>query len=143
MITYKTECKIQQSFLYLAFLSLKFIETVLVTFLDTIPIAHAISSHTIFKLSTICFICLLFSQKQVLWFKLWYVSLFNFWFELHVALWNLHLKSDEICFINNFASFLFVIILNTLTFTSFALQGKHIFADKSSTELQPPLHFLN
>ena len=37
-------------------------------------------------------------------------------------------------------SFIFVIILNTLTFKLFALFGKHIFQDKSSIESQLSLH---
>ena len=38
------------------------------------------------------------------------------------------------------ASFLFVIMLNTLTFMSSALFKTHIFVDKSSAELQLPQH---
>ena len=53
---------------------------------------------------------------------------------------NFHLQSHEICLITIFVSFLFVIILNTLTFVSFVLLGTHIFMENSSTELQLLLH---
>ena len=53
---------------------------------------------------------------------------------------NLHLQSHETCFIIVLASFLFVIMLNTLTFMSSALFKTHIFVDKSLAELQLPQH---
>ena len=51
---------------------------------------------------------------------------FHFLFELRVVLLNLHLQLHEICFTNVFVSFILVIILNTLTFTSFVLLGTQI-----------------
>ena len=48
-----------------------------------------------------------------------HVLLFHFGFELRVVLFNLHLQSHEIRFIIVFDSFLFVIIVNSLTFMSF------------------------
>ena len=53
---------------------------------------------------------------------------------------NLHLQSHEIGFINVLASFVVVIILNTLTFTSFVLLGTHTFVENSSTALELPLY---
>ena len=50
------------------------------------------------------------------------------------------MQSHDICFTIVLASFLFFIILSTLTFASFILLGTHIFPDKQSTEIQPPLH---
>ena len=51
---------------------------------------------------------------------------------------NLHLQSHEICFVTVFASFLFVIIFNSLTITSFAFfYGTYTFGDKI---LQLPSH---
>ena len=77
---------------------------------------------------------LLLSQIHVLGFQLqsflhawyflhshWRLSLFHFWFELHVALSNFHLQLDEKCFTNTFAAIIFVIILNKSTFTYFSL----------------------
>ena len=58
-------------------------------------------------------------------------------FELHVVLLNLHLQSHEICSAVVLVSFLFVIILNALTFMSFISFGTHIFGDKT---LQISLH---
>ena len=53
---------------------------------------------------------------------------------------NLHLQSHEIVFLNVLASFVLVVRLNNLTFTSFVLLGTHIFEENSSTELELPLH---
>ena len=77
---------------------------------------------------------LLLSQIHVLGFQLqsflhawyflqshWHLSLFHFWFELHVSLSNFHLQLDERDFTNTFASIIFVIILNKSTFTYFVL----------------------
>ena len=50
---------------------------------------------------------------------------------------NLHLQSHGICSINILASFIHVIIFNTLTFMTF-LMGTHIL---SSTALQLLIHF--
>ena len=55
-----------------------------------------------------------------------HLSSFHFLFELRVVLLNLHLQLHEICFTNVFVSFILVIILNTLTFTSFVLLGTQI-----------------
>ena len=58
--------------------------------------------------------------------------------------WNymlgLHLQSYEICFAIVLVSFLFVAILNALTFMSFVSFRTHIFGNKI---LQLLVHFLN
>ena len=53
------------------------------------------------------------------------------------VLMTLHLQSHQICFVTVLASFLFFIILNTLTFTSFVFLETNIFGDKT---LQLSLH---
>ena len=78
------------------------------------------------EVSAILFKYLLFPQVNVLGFQLLFFStydnfymtcfIFNFLFELHVLLLNLHLKSHEICFAIVLAPFLFVIILNVKAF---------------------------
>ena len=60
--------------------------------------------------------------------------------KLYVVLLNLHLQSHEMFFIIVLASFLFVIILNTLTFMSFVIFRTHIFGDETLAALQLPLH---
>ena len=50
---------------------------------------------------------------------------------------NLYLQLHEICFTSVLVLFIFVIILNTLTFISFVSFGICIFGDKT---LQLPLH---
>ena len=115
-------CRISRSMLYLTFLSSEFIEIVLMTFVNIVfvifagivfvtfvlSVAFIISSHTIFKSSRTIFKYLLFSQMHVLGLQQWYifarakifalvliVSLFNFWFDLHIALLNLHLQGHN------------------------------------------------
>ena len=65
-------------------------------------------------------------------------TLFHFWFKIHCALSNLHLQSHEICLDNIFDSFIFVIILNPLTFMTVILFVLfycfvlfHVFTDES------------
>ena len=63
--------------------------------------------------------------------------LFYFGFELQFVPLNLHLQSYEIWFVIVLVSFLFVIILNALTFISFHFCGTHILGNK---KLQLPVH---
>ena len=53
---------------------------------------------------------------------------------------NLHLQLHEICFVNVFASFIYVIILNTFKVTPSVLLGTRILADRSSRVLQFLIH---
>ena len=80
-------------------------------------------SHTITELCTILFKYLLFSQIHVQYssdnhffsHSHWYLSFLHFLFELYVTLVNFHFQPLKICFINILASYVFVMILNTLT----------------------------
>ena len=111
-----------------------FFGIVFVTFVNILSVAFIISSHTITKLSAILFRHLLLSQIHVLEFRLkslslmrhfsqshWHVSLFHFLFELYAILSNFHLQSYEVCFRKVLASYVVVVILNTLTLMSFVL----------------------
>ena len=53
---------------------------------------------------------------------------------------SLHLQSHKICPLIALASSLFVIILNALTFMSFASFGTHIFGEKT---LQLTVHLFH
>ena len=67
-----------------------------------------------------------------------HLLLFHFWFRLHFLLSNLHLQSHDICFVNVFDSFIYVIMLNTLRFKSSVLFGTHTLLGKSLIVLQLP-----
>ena len=75
---------------------------------------RAIISHTCARMPTITF----FALMIIFTFTLT-GFIIHFWFELHVVLLNLYLQSHSIWFCLVLVSFLFVFILNALTFTSF------------------------
>ena len=51
-------------------------------------------------------------------------------FNLNFPLTEVHLQSHEICFINIFDSFIFVIVLNAYKFSSPVLFGTPVLLDK-------------
>ena len=73
---------------------------------------HTILTKTCYRMATIIF----FIRKRIFIITLTFIIIP---FLLHVLLSSLHLKSYETIFVNVLASFIFVIILNTLTSTSF------------------------
>ena len=114
MITNKTVSKIQQSNLSCFFCYgnyLIFVAIAFVIFAYAISITDIISSHSITEVSAIFFKHLLYK--------------------------TFHLQSHGILFVIVLAYFLFVIIVNALTFMSFASFGTNIFGDKT---LQLPVH---
>ena len=70
----------------------------------------------------------------------WHFFLFHLWLELHFLSLNLHLHSQDIFFVNFFASFTPVIMLKTLTFRLYVLFGTHTLLYKSLRVLQFPTH---
>ena len=103
--------------------------------------------------STIRVKYLLFSQIHVLGFQLQFffarailftlaltciIITFLIWITCYAI--EFAFTIHEICFTNVLALYIPVIIIHTLTFTSFVLLGTHIFVYKSSKTLQLSLH---
>ena len=61
-----------------------------------------------------------------------HLSLLRFCIKLHFLPSSLHLQSHEICFMDDYDSFIFVVILNTFVFTFFVLFCIQNLSDKSS-----------
>ena len=119
-------------------------------------VASIISSHVISESPIILSKYLPFSQVHVLRFQIYIFShtkmfflifaLTSTQFFIPLLIWihflpmNLHLHLNDIYFINVFYSFVLVIILKTLKFTSFVLFEAHVLLDVSSRLLQLSLH---
>ena len=107
-----------------------------------------ISSHSL--VHVLCFILSYFLYTCCFRFSIFAspIIVVLFWFKLHFVPSNIHFQSYNVCFTDSFDSFIFVIILNAFTFTSFVVifgthnlskKSKNI-ANESSRVLQLPLY---
>ena len=72
-----------------------------------------------------------------------HLLLFHHWYKLHFFPWNLHLHSDDRCFVNIFDSFVPVIMLNTLRINSYVLFGSHTLLGMPLRKFKLPTHLPN